>query len=128
MILMSFGLGLSFVSLTISAVSEAGEADAGLASGMVTTAQQVGGALGLAVLVSVATGRASSLVGSGHSPAIAQLAGSHLAFGVGAGLLAVGAVLAALLLGRTKPAAVPEPASTRQAASESELEPEPLAS
>jgi EmrB/QacA subfamily drug resistance transporter len=128
MVLMSFGLGLSFVSLTISAVSEAGEADAGLASGMVTTAQQVGGALGLAVLVSVATGRSSSLLGSGHSAAVAQLAGSHLAFGVGAGLLAVGAVLAALLIGPAKPSAVPEPASTRQAAFESELEPEPLAS
>ena len=60
------------------AVSEANDSDAGLASGMVTTAQQVGGALGLAVLVSVATGRASSLVRSGHSPATAQLAGSFL--------------------------------------------------
>jgi hypothetical protein len=51
-------------------------------------------------------------------------AGSHLAFGVGAGLLAVGAVLAALLFGRTKPAAVPEPTSISRTA----LEPEPLAS
>jgi hypothetical protein len=121
---MAFGLGLSFVSLTISAVSEAGEADAGLASGMVTTAQQVGGALGLAVLVSVATGRTTSLLGTGHSPAVAQLAGSHLAFGVGAGLLAVGAVLAALLMGPVKPAAIREPEPTSQAA----YEPEPLAS
>ena len=128
MILMSFGLGLGFVALTISAVSEAGEADAGLASGMVTTAQQVGGALGLAVLVSVATGRSSSLLGSGHPAAVAQLAGSHLAFGVGAVLLAVGAVVAALLLGPAKPAAVPEPAAIRQAVDEPELEPEPLAS
>jgi hypothetical protein len=124
MVLMSFGLGLSFVSLTISAVSEAGEADAGLASGMVTTAQQVGGALGLAVLVSVATGRTTSLLGTGHSPAVAQLVGSHLAFGVGAGLLAVGAVLAALLMGPAKPAAIPEPKATSQAT----YEPEPLAS
>ncbi len=93
---------------------------------MVSTAQQVGGALGLAVLVSVATGRTTSLVGAGHSPAVAQLAGSHLAFGVGAGLLAVGAVLAAPLLGRAKPAAVPE--STAVSQTTHELEPEPLAS
>jgi EmrB/QacA subfamily drug resistance transporter len=79
MALVAAGLGWCFVSLTVSAVSEAQEADAGLASGMVTTAQQVGGALGLAVLVSIATSRASSLIGSGRSPAAAQLAGSHLA-------------------------------------------------
>jgi EmrB/QacA subfamily drug resistance transporter len=128
MILISLGLGLGFVSLTMLAVSDASEADAGLASGMVTTAQQVGGALGLAVLISVATARASSLLGSGHAPAVAQLSGSHLAFGVGAGLLAVGAVLAALLIGRVKPAAMPEPAPISQAAYEPEPEPEPLAS
>jgi hypothetical protein len=75
----------------------------------VTTAQQVGGALGLAVLVSIATSRAASLRQSGHLPAVAQLAGSHLAFGVGAVLLAVGAVLAATLIGRLKPSAMPVP-------------------
>ncbi|MBO0714724.1 MAG: MFS transporter, partial [Acidimicrobiales bacterium] len=91
MVLVSVGLGLAFVTLTVSAVSESSDADAGLASGMVTTAQQVGGALGLAVLVSVATGRASSLLGAGHPASVAQLGGSHLAFGVGAGLLAIGA-------------------------------------
>lgn len=123
MALVAAGLGWCFVSLTVSAVSEASEADAGLASGMVTTAQQVGGALGLAVLVSIATSRASSLVGNGHSPAAAQLAGSHLAFGVGAGLLAAGAVLAALFIDRFKPASMPEPTSIRQAAPEGELEP-----
>lgn len=63
---------------------------------------------------------------SGHSLAVAQLAGSHLAFGVGAGLLAVGAVLAALLLGPAKPAAATEPEAMSQATYE--LEPEPLAS
>jgi EmrB/QacA subfamily drug resistance transporter len=126
MALAGAGLAWCFVSLTVSAVSDAKEADAGLASGMVTTAQQVGGALGLAVLVSIATSRASSLVGSGHSPAAAQLAGSHLAFGVGAGLLAAGAVLAALLIDRSKPAAMPEP--TAISPPQYEAEPEPVAS
>jgi EmrB/QacA subfamily drug resistance transporter len=128
MALAGAGLAWCFVSLTVSAVSDAKEADAGLASGMVTTAQQVGGALGLAVLVSIATSRASSLVGSGHSPAAAQLAGSHLAFGVGAGLLAAGAVLAALLIDRSKPAAMPEPTAISPPQYEAEPEPEPVAS
>jgi MFS family permease len=123
MVLVAAGLGWCFVSLTVSAVSEASEADAGLASGMVTTAQQVGGALGLAVLVSIAASRASSLVGGGHSPAAAQLAGSHVAFGVGAGLLAAGAVLAALFIDRFKPGAIPEPTPISQAVSEGDLEP-----
>jgi hypothetical protein len=128
MILMSVGLGLAFVTLTVTAVSEATDADAGLASGMVTTAQQVGGALGLAVLVSVATARASSLLGSGHTPAAAQLGGTHLAFGIGAGLLAVGAVLAAVLIGPFKPATLPAPTPLTQGAFEDELEPQALAS
>jgi EmrB/QacA subfamily drug resistance transporter len=126
MILISLGLGLGFVSLTMLAVSDASEADAGLAAGLVTTAQQVGGALGLAVLVSVATARASSLLGSGHAPAVAQLAGGHLAFAVGAVLLAIGALLATVLIGRVKPAAVPEPTPIDQAVYEAE--PEPVAS
>lgn len=122
LVLVSVGLGWCFVSLTILAVSEANEADAGLASGMVTTAQQVGGALGLAVLVSIATSRSSALVGRGYSPASAQLAGSHLAFWVGAGLLATGAVLAALLLDRFKPSSTPEAIPVRE--SEHDIEPE----
>ena len=105
MVLLSVGLGLAFVTLTVTVVSEATATDAGLASGIVTTAQQVGGALGLAGLVSIAATRTSSLLDSGHAPAVAQLGGTHLAFGVGAGLLAVGAVLAAALIGRYKPTA-----------------------
>ncbi len=122
MVLMSFGLGLAFVSITVAAVSEASEADAGLASGMVTAAQQVGGALGLAVLVTIATSRASSLAGSGHPLAVAQLGGTHLAFAVGACLLAVGAVLAAVLIGPFKPGALPAPTPVTQAEVVTELE------
>jgi EmrB/QacA subfamily drug resistance transporter len=125
-ILMSVGLGLAFVSLTVAAVSEANETDAGIASGIVTTAQQVGGALGLALLVSIATTRAANLRASGHSAAAAQLGGAHLAFAVGAGLLAVGAVLAAVLIGRFKPATMPAPTPITQPAYD--LEPEALAS
>jgi EmrB/QacA subfamily drug resistance transporter len=109
MLLTAVGAGLAFVALTVSAVSDATESDAGLASGLVTTAQQVGGALGLAVLVSIATTRTSSLLTSGHPVAVAQVDGSQLAFGIGAGILAAGAVLAALLIGRFKPTALPTP-------------------
>ena len=123
MLLVSVGLGWCFVSLTVSAVSDAQQADAGLASGMVTTAQQVGGALGLAVLVSIAASRSSSLLGSGHAPAAAQLAGAHLAFWVGAGLLVAGALLAAVLIDRAKPSALPTPTPAIQAeVGEPELE------
>ena len=117
-LLMSVGLGLAFVSLTVTAVSEASDADAGIASGMVTTAQQVGGALGLAVLVSIATTRAANLQASGHSAAAAQLGGAHLAFAVGAALLAAGAVLAAFFIGSFKPATLPTPTPITQAAYE----------
>lgn len=122
MLLVAVGLGWCFVSLTVSAVSDARESDAGLASGMVTTAQQVGGALGLAVLVSIAASRTSSLLGSGHPAAAAQLSGSHLAFWVGAGLLVAGAVLAAVLIDRVKPSALPTPAPATEAVVEEELE------
>jgi EmrB/QacA subfamily drug resistance transporter len=127
-LLMSVGLGLAFVSLTVTAVSEANDADAGIASGLVTTAQQVGGALGLAVLVSIATTRTESLRNSGHPVDVAQLGGAHPAFGVGAALLAVGAVLAALLIGSFKPATLPAPTPLTQATYEDEVEAEALAS
>src|SRR5262249_1507461 len=115
-----------------AAVSEANDADAGIASGVVTTAQQVGGALGLAVLVSIAATRTASLRGSGHSLSAAQLGGSHLAFGVGAGLLAVGSGLAAALMGRSNPATLPAPTPLTRAAygeeDEAQAEAEALAS
>ena len=122
MVMLAVGVGMAFVTITVAAVSEANETDAGLASGMLTTAQQVGGALGLAVLVSIATTRASNLVSSGHQPAMAQLSGSHLAFGVGAGILAIGAVMAAAFIGRFKPTSLPTPAPITQMVDEADRE------
>jgi hypothetical protein len=71
--------------------------DAGLASGLVNTTAQVGGALGLAVLATLATGRTESVLGSGGSPAVALVAGSHVAF-TGSLLLFVGSVVVTLAL------------------------------
>lgn len=124
MVVEAVGAGLAFVSITVTAVSEASDSDAGLASGLLTTSQQVGGALGLAVLVSIATSRTSSLVTSGHSPLAAQLDGSHLAFGIGACLLLGAAALAAVLVGQFEPTSMPAPVAITSA--ESDIEPDTL--
>jgi EmrB/QacA subfamily drug resistance transporter len=95
MVLLGVGAGLAFPSLMTLAMSSATPEDSGLASGLVNTTQQVGGALGLAVLATLSTNRSGTLLAAHHSTAIALLSGYRLAFGVGAGLVAV-AVIAAV--------------------------------
>jgi MFS family permease len=98
-ILAAIGLGLSFVPVTIAAVTGTRPHEAGLASGLVNTAQQVGGALGLAILASIANSRTKDLIGGGqHSTAIALTKGFERAFLVGTGFALVGALLAAVLI------------------------------
>ena len=103
-VIVAFGLGFSFVPLVIAATAGTTGKDAGLASGLINTSQQVGGALGLAVLSTLATTRTkSSLSVLGHAPgpadmAAAQVDGFRLAFAVGAGFALIGAVLALVLL------------------------------
>jgi MFS family permease len=96
MLLLGIGAGVSFPALMTLAMSGASEADAGLASGLVNTTMQVGGALGIAVLATLASSRTDSL---GSGPA-ALTSGYHLAFTVSAVLVAVGAVVAATVLQR----------------------------
>jgi len=103
MILVGIGAGLSFPALMTLAMSSADPSDAGLASGLVNTTQQVGGALGLAVLATLASSHTTSLSRAGHSTAAALTGGYHLAWTVGAGLLIV-AVVAALVVLRSAPA------------------------
>ena len=96
------GLGFAFVSMTIAAVAGVGPQQAGLASGLINTSQQVGGALGLAILVSVATTKTDSVMtAAGGAPSAlpgALTEGFRAAFTVGIGFAVVGAILAAVLI------------------------------
>jgi len=97
-VLSAFGLGLGLVPATIVAVQGVPAAQSGLASGLLNTSRLVGGALGLAVLTTIATSHAHSAIAAGASPALAQTDGYQLAFVVGAALCLLGAVAAAVLL------------------------------
>jgi EmrB/QacA subfamily drug resistance transporter len=106
MVLMGIGAGLAFPSLMTLAMSAATAEDSGLASGLVNTTQQVGGALGLAVLATLATTRTNTLRGHGDSLTTSLLSGYHLAFTVGAILVLVGIGAALVLLrGKSSPVA-----------------------
>src|SRR5829696_8639225 len=100
MLLFGVGAGMSFPALMTLAMSSASPSDAGLASGLVNTTQQVGGALGLAVLTTLATSRTDGLLDDGASTASALTEGYQLAFAVGAALLVVAVALAAFVLQR----------------------------
>jgi EmrB/QacA subfamily drug resistance transporter len=97
-LLLGIGAGLSFPSLMTLAMAGATQEESGLASGLVNTTQQVGGALGLAVLATIATSRTETLTAAGSSDAAALLGGFHLAWAIAAGLAAVAFVLAVTLL------------------------------
>jgi EmrB/QacA subfamily drug resistance transporter len=97
-LLAAVGLGLAFVSMTVAAVSGVEPYEAGLASGLINTSQQIGGALGLAVLATVANSRIDSLAADGASQAVALTEGFQSAFLVGAGIAIVGAIMAVVLV------------------------------
>ena len=98
MILLGCGAGMAFNPLLLAAMSDVAPEQAGLASGVVNTAFMMGGALGLAVLASIAARRTSSLVASGESLVSALDGGYHVAFLAGAAFALAGAVLGGLLL------------------------------
>jgi EmrB/QacA subfamily drug resistance transporter len=111
-LVMSVGLGLTFVPLTLIATTGVGPTDAGLASGLFNAAQQIGGALGLAILTTFATERTSGVISDlGRAPTPAEQAGAavdgyQVAFAAGAGLLLLGAIVLPALTRRRDVAAV----------------------
>jgi predicted MFS family arabinose efflux permease len=118
-LLAAVGLGFSFVPVTIGAVAGVSERESGLASGLINTTQQVGGALGLAVLATVANSRTDHVIASsGGDPSglpAALTEGFQSAFAVGAGFALIGLVLALTLIrssdsrAQTQQAANPAP-------------------
>jgi EmrB/QacA subfamily drug resistance transporter len=106
MILLGLGIGVSFPALMTLAMSGATREDAGLASGLVNTTAQVGGALGLAVLATLSSTRSDSLIQSGASTASALTSGYHLAFWIGAGLVVAAIVVAITVIQPVEAAAL----------------------
>ena len=98
--LLAAGFGLALPALTTLGMSGAGDDDAGLASGFFNTTQQIGMALGVAVLSTLAATRTDHLRADGHSRAEALTGGYHLAFGVGTGLLVTAFAVAFFVLRR----------------------------
>lgn len=109
--LLAGGFGLAISALTVLATAAAGPDDAGVVSGLFTTTQQVGGALGVAVLSAVATARTRGLLAAGHGGASALTGGFHLAFGAGTLLLLLALAVAATLPRRPGPPAAERPPS-----------------
>jgi len=117
LLLIGVGIGISFPSLMMLAMSGATPSDAGLASGVVNTSAQVGGAIGLAVLATLAAGRTDSLLDDGAAGGVALNSGFHLAYLVGAGLVGV-ALLIAIFVLRSEP--MPDPAAMVEGAADEE--------
>jgi EmrB/QacA subfamily drug resistance transporter len=115
-LLAGIGLGLAFVPVTIAAVAGVREREAGLASGLINTSQQVGGALGLAVLATIADSKTTNALASGHSLHSALTLGFQSAFLTGAGFAILGFVLCSVLIRSRDSRAHIETAAVQQAA------------
>jgi EmrB/QacA subfamily drug resistance transporter len=104
----ALGLAFGFVPVTIAALAQVAPEDAGLASGLINTNQQIGGAIGIALASTIFVSSAKTLLKTGHTPAEAFTSGYQDAFWALIGLALLGAVLAFVLLRGTK-VELPEP-------------------
>ena len=120
MLLIGLGAGIGFPTIVTLAMSGATPEDSGLASGLVNTGAQVGGAIGLAVLATLATERTHTLAAAGEPAAFALNAGFHVAYLIGALLVGVAAVVAVSVLRSPSAHAAPE---TRPAVKRTHAEP-----
>jgi MFS family permease len=98
MILLGIGAGMAFNPVLLAAMSEVEPSESGLASGVVNTAFMMGGALGLAILASLAASRTDSLRASGDGALAALNGGYHVAFLVGAAFAVAAAAIGAVFL------------------------------
>jgi EmrB/QacA subfamily drug resistance transporter len=122
MLLIGVGVGTAFPSLMTLAMSGATPSDSGLASGLVNTSMQVGGAIGLAVLATLATERTNTALDGGASNLAALNSGYHLAYLVGAALVGLALAIAATVLRSPEPMAAPAHQPEAEAA-HGEMEP-----
>jgi MFS family permease len=102
------GIGMAFMPLLQIAMADVPPADAGLGSGIINVSQQISGALGLAVLDTIATKHSRALVASGHSAVNSAIGGYHLAFVFGGASVAIGLVLGLVLLRQNRGESEPE--------------------
>ena len=105
-LLIGLGLGFSFVPISIAALAGVADEEAGLASGLINTSQQIGGALGIALLSAIATGQAGDAVAAGTPVPVALTDGFQTAFWTGMGIAAAG-IVATLVLVRREHLAAP---------------------
>jgi EmrB/QacA subfamily drug resistance transporter len=106
-LLIAIGIGFSFVPISIAALAGVQAAEAGLASGLINTSQQIGGALGIAALSTIATSRTDDALASGTALPSALVDGFQGAFLAGVGIAAIGIVAALLLIRRDELEQVP---------------------
>jgi hypothetical protein len=106
-LLLGIGLGFSFVPISIAALSGIEPREAGLASGLINTSQQIGGALGVAILTTVATTRTENLISEGTPQPNALTDGFSLAFWVAAGFAAISIIATLVAIKRSDLQAAP---------------------
>jgi EmrB/QacA subfamily drug resistance transporter len=110
----ALGLAFAFVPVTIAALAQVSHREAGLASGLINTNQQIGGAIGVAVASTIFTSQSKDLLKTGHTPAEAFTSGYQHAFWALAAVALVGAVASFVLLRGTE-APVEEPETAHAA-------------